>query len=73
MTSNCGVAEDSWKSLGQQGDKNSHLKGNPPWILIGRTDAEAEALGFWCEQPTHWKSSWCLEILKAEGEKCVRG
>ena len=23
------------------------LKGNQPWIFIGRTDAEAEALTFW--------------------------
>ena len=24
-----------------------NLKGNPPWILIGRTDGEAEAPVFW--------------------------
>ena len=31
-------------------------KGNQPWIFIGRTDAEAEALMLWppwCEEPTH--------------------
>ena len=37
-----GVGEDSWESLGLPGDQTS-LKGNQPWIFIGRTDAEAEA------------------------------
>ena len=26
----------------------------------------------WCEQPTHWKSPWCWERLRAEGEEGVR-
>ena len=25
-----------------------------------------------CEQLTHWKSSWCWEILRAEGEEGIR-
>ena len=37
-----GVGEDSWESLGQQGDPTS-----PSWIFIGRTDAEAEAPILW--------------------------
>ena len=36
MLLNCGVGEDSWESLGLQGD-----------IFIGRTDAEAEAPKLW--------------------------
>ena len=47
MLSNCGVEEDSWESLGQQGDQTSHSKGNQPWIFIGRTDGEAEAPILW--------------------------
>ena len=43
MLLNCGVGEDSWESLGQQGDQSVNPKGNPPWIFIGTTDAEAEA------------------------------
>ena len=45
MLSNCGAGEDSWESLGQQGDQinQSDSKENQPWILIGRTDAEAQA------------------------------
>ena len=43
MLLNCGVAEDSWESLGQQGDQ-ANPKGDQPWIYIGRTDAEAPIL-----------------------------
>ena len=50
-----------------------NLKGNQPWILIGRIDAEAEApilWPTWCKQLTHWeKKPWCLERLKAEGKE----
>ena len=42
----CGVGEDSWKSLGLQGDPTSESKGNQSWIVIGRTDAEAETQHF---------------------------
>ena len=27
----------------------------------------------WCKQLTHWKSPWCWESLRAEGEEGVRG
>ena len=42
MLSNCGAGEDSWESL----HFSCHClqvnpKENQPWILIGRTDAEA--------------------------------
>ena len=40
MLLNCGVGEDSWESLGQQGDPASPTKGNQSWIFTGRTDAE---------------------------------
>ena len=30
-------------------------------------------LVIWWEQPTHWKSPWCWERLRAEGEESVRG
>ena len=39
MLLNCGVEEDFWESLGQQGDQTS-----PSWIFIGRTDAKVEPL-----------------------------
>ena len=47
MLSNCDVGEDSWESLGQQGDHLVNPKENQPWMLIGRTDAEAEAPVLW--------------------------
>ena len=55
--------------------KPINLKGNQLWILIEKTDAEAETavFWFWCEQPTHWKSLWWWQRLRAEEEECVRG
>ena len=68
---NCGVGEDSWESLGLQGDPTS-----PFW--------RRSAVGFlwkeWCsswnsstlatswEDLTHWKRLWCWEGLGAGGE-----
>ena len=42
MLLNCGVGEDSWESLGLQGEPTVNPKGNQSWIFIGRADAEAE-------------------------------
>ena len=36
MLLNCGVGEDSWESLGLQGDQ-TNLKETESWIFIGRT------------------------------------
>ena len=71
MPLNCGFGEDSWESLGLQGDPPVHPKGNQSWIFVGRTEAEAETLNTlatWCEELTHWKRLWCWERLKAGGE-----
>ena len=73
---NCGVREDSWESLGLQGDPTS-----PFW--------RRSTLGFlwmeWCwsrnsstlatswEELTHWKTLWCWEGLRAGGEGDDRG
>ena len=46
MLLNYHAGEDSWESLGQQGDQTNH-KGKQAWIFIGRTDAEAEAPILW--------------------------
>ena len=52
-----------------------NLKGNQPWILIGRTDAEAEAPILWSpdEDPTLWERPWCWERLRGEEEKGISG
>ena len=34
--------------------KSVNLKGNQPWILIGRTDAESEAPVFWSPDVNSW-------------------
>ena len=47
MSSKCGAGEDSESSLDSKEIKPVNLKGNLPWILIGRTDAEAESPVFW--------------------------
>ena len=47
MLSNCGAREDSWESHGQQGNWIINPKENQPWIPIGRTVAEEEALILW--------------------------
>ena len=51
---NCGVGEDSWESLGLQGDKPVNPKGNQSWIFIGRTDAEAETPVLWPPDANNW-------------------
>ena len=48
MLSNCGAGENTWESLGLQGDQTRQFpKGNQPWIFITRTDAEAEDPILW--------------------------
>ena len=54
MLLNCGVGEDSWESLGLQGDQPVHPKGNQSWIFIERTDAEAETPILWPPDAKNW-------------------
>ena len=74
MPMNCSAGEDSWESLGLQGDQTINLKGNQFWILIERTDSEAEAPVFWSpdmnSQFIGW-IPWCWERLRS-GEEAVR-
>ena len=68
MLLNCGVGEDSWESLGLQGDQS--------WVFTGRTDVEAETpntVATWCEELTHLKRPWCWERSRAGGEGDDRG
>ena len=74
MVLNCGVGEDSWESLGLQGDQTSqslrrsvlsiHWKG---WCWSSNTWAT------WCEELTYLKRSSCWERLKAWREGVDRG
>ena len=75
MLLNCGVREDSWESLGLQGDPT-----NPSWrksvLNIHWKDWcwswNSNTLVTWCEELTHWKRPWCWERLKV-GEGDDRG
>ena len=54
MLLNCDVGEDSWGSLGLQGDPTSQSKGNQSWIFIGKTDAEAGTPILWPLDAKNW-------------------
>ena len=76
MLLNCGVGEDSWESLGLQGDPTSpslrksvlniHWK---DWYWSWNSNI----LATWWEELTHLKRPWCWERLKAKGEGDDRG
>ena len=71
MLLNYGAGEDSWESLGLQGDQisqswkkltlNTHWK-DWCWSWVSNTWTSR------CKEPTHWKRPWCWERLRAGGE-----
>ena len=73
---NCAVGEDSWESLGLQGDPTS-----PCWrrsvLDVHWKDWcwgwNSKTLATSCEELTHWKRPWCWEGLRAGGEGDNRG
>ena len=69
MLLNCGVGEDSWESLGLQGDKSVHPKGNQSCIFIGKTDAEAEAPILWPPDAKNWLLRKDLMVGKIEDRR----
>ena len=76
MLLNCGIREDSWESLGLQGDSTSpslrksvlniHWK---DWWWSWNYNTLATS----CKELTHWKRIWCREGLGAGGEGDDRG
>ena len=76
MLLNCGVGEDSWESLGLQGDPTS-----PFWrrSALGFLWKEwcwswnSSTLATSCEELTHWKRLWGWEGFGAGGEGDDRG
>ena len=76
MLLNCGVGEDSWESLGLQGEPTS-----PFWMrsTLGFLWREwcwswnSSTLATSCEKLTHWKRLWCWEGLGAGGKGDNRG
>ena len=71
MLMNYGVGEDSWESLGLQGDPTS-----PSWrrSVLGVHSKDwcwswnSNTLATWCEELTHWKRHWCWKRLRVGGE-----
>ena len=51
---NCGGEEDSWESLGLQGEQTSQSYRNQSWIFIGRTDADVETSILWPSDVKNW-------------------
>ena len=76
MLLTCGVGEDSWESLGLQGDQasQSYRKSilNIHWKDV-YLSCNSDNLTTWCKELTHLKRPWCLERLKAGGEEDDRG
>ena len=76
MLLNCDFGEDSWESLGQQGDPTS-----PSWrrsVLsvhwkVWCWSWNSNTLATWCEELTHWKRPWFWESLKVGGKGDDRG
>ena len=73
---NCGVGEDSWESLGLQGDPTSPFWRRSALLFLWREwcwSWNSSTLATWCEELTHLKRPWCWERLKAGGEGDDRG
>ena len=76
MLLNCGVGEDSWESLGLQGDPTSPFWGRSALGFLWREWCKSwnsSTLATSCEELTHWKRLWCWEGLGAGGEGDERG
>ena len=54
MFLNCVLDETLESPLDTKEIKSVNPKGNQPWILIGRTDAEAEAPVLWPPDAKNW-------------------
>ena len=52
--------------------KSVNLKGNQPWILTGRADAEVEALVFWSSDMKSWLTGKVPDAGKDWGQKKKR-
>ena len=75
MLLNCGDGEDSWESVGLQGDPTSPFWRNLVLNIHWKDwcwSWSSNTLAPWREELTHWKRTWCWKRLKA-GEGDGRG
>ena len=71
MLLNCGVGENSWESLGLQGDPISQSQRKSVLNIHWKDWCwgwNSNILATWCEELTHWKRPWSWERLKLGGE-----
>ena len=76
MFLNRGVGEDSWESLGLQGNQTSQSYRKSPLTIHWKDwcwSWSSNTLATWCEELTHWKRPSFWERLKAGGEEDNRG
>ena len=76
MLLNCGVGEDSWESLGLQGDPTSPSYRRSVLSVDWKEwcwSWNSNTLATWCKQSTLLKRPWCWERLKTGGEGDNRG
>ena len=76
MLLKCGVGEDSWESLGLQGDPTSPFWRRPVLSVHWKDWCwgwNSNTLATSCEELTHWKILWCWEGLGAGKEGDNRG
>ena len=71
MILNCGVGQDSWESLGLQGDPSFpvHPKGDQSWVFTERTDAEAETPILWPPDVKSWLTGKDPEARRDWGQE----
>ena len=76
MLLNCGVWEDSWESLGLQGDQTSQSQRKSvlnihwkDWCWSGSSNTSAT----WCEELTLWKDPDAQKDWKQEGKGTTAG
>ena len=76
MLLNCGVGEDSWESLGLQGDPTSQSYRKAALNIHWKDwwwSWNSNTLATWCKELTPWKRPWYWERLKVGGERDDRG
>ena len=69
MLLNCGVGEDSWESLGLQGDPTSPSLSKSVLNIHWKDwcwSWNSTTLATWCRELTYLKRHWCRERLRAE-------
>ena len=80
MLLNCSVGEDSWESLGLQGDQTSPTNKKSILNIVSAFSFSircwswnSNTLATWHKEMTQWKKPWCWERLKAGREGDNRG